>query len=207
MYRLYGVPTQNTLKVAYVLDALGVNYEYQFVNLAKGEQKTEAFLKMNPVGKVPTLKHNDFSVFESNTICRYVASAEKSSLYPQDLIKRTATDQWLDFFSNHLGRWLSTMFFEKCLKAQMGMGEANPAKYEEALNFVNQQIVPVEKKLSDSKFISGNDITIADYVAYAYLDQTRPLAFDLSKYPNINKWLLKMDTLDSIKISKGKVKF
>lgn len=39
MYRLYGIPTQNTLKAAYVLDAIGVNYEYQFMNLGKGEQK------------------------------------------------------------------------------------------------------------------------------------------------------------------------
>jgi len=84
MYRLYGIPTQNTLKAAYVLDAIGVDYEYKKMDVQSGEHKTEEFLKMNPVGKVPVLKHNDFSLFESGAICRYVANVEGSDLYPTD---------------------------------------------------------------------------------------------------------------------------
>jgi glutathione S-transferase len=207
MYRLYGIPTQNTLKAVYVLDAVGVDYEFQLINLANGEQKTEAFLKINPVGKVPALKHNDFSIFESNSICRYIASAENSTLYPQDIFKRSITDQWLDFFSNHLGRWLSTLFFEKSLKQKLGFGEANISKCEEALNFVNQQIVPVEKLLAENKFFGGAQPSIADYVAYANLEQTGSIGYDLSPYPHIKSWLTVMDQMDSIKTTKTKVKF
>lgn len=207
MYRLYGIPTQNTLKAAYVLDAIGVNYDYQFMNLGKGEQKQDSFLKINPIGKVPALKHNDFGVFESNNICRYIASAENSSLYPKDIFKRTTTDGWLDFFSNHLGRWLSTLFFEKNLKAILGMGEPNQENIAEALNFINQQMPPVEKLLSESKYFGGTEPTIADYVAFAYLEQTIPTQYDLSAYPSVKSWLTKMSQLESIKLTKTKVKF
>ncbi len=207
MYRLYGIPTQNTLKAAYVLDAAGINYEYQFVNLAVGEHKQEAFLKINPVGKVPALKHNDFTTFESNTICRYIASSADSVLYPKDIYKRTVTDQWLDYFSNHLGRWLSTLFFENVLRSKMGMGTPNTAKVEEALNFVNQQIGPVEKLLSQSKYFGGDQPSIADYVAYAYLEQTGPISYDLSSCPSAKAWLDKFSQLDSVKLTKTKVKF
>lgn len=207
MYRVYGIPTQNTLKVGYVLDAIGLNYEYQKVDLTKGEQKTEAFLKINPVGKVPALKHNDFCMFESGAICRYIANTEKSSLYPQDNFKRAKADQWLDYFSNHLGRWLSTLFFEKSLKAKIGMGGPNSDKCEEALNFVNQQIVPVEKLLENSKYFGGEELSIADYVAFAYIEQCSAIDFDLSVYPNLNFWFKKMSQLDSVKKTKSFIKF
>lgn len=207
MYTLFGIPTQNTLKAAYVLDALGVTYDYKFVNLAKGEHKQDSFLKLNPVGKVPTLKHNDFSVFESNTICRYIARAEKSSLYPTETKQQIVTDQWLDYLTNHLGRWLSTLHFEKCLKPMMGMGETNLQKYEEALNFVNQQIVPIEKLLTENKYFGGQEPTIADFVAFAYLEQTGPVGYDLSNFPSLKTWLSKMEQTDSIKKTKSKVKF
>jgi glutathione S-transferase len=207
MYTLFGIPTQNTLKAAYVLDALGATYEYKFVNLAKGEQKQDSFLKLNPVGKVPTLKHNDFSVFESNTICRYIARTENSSLYPTDTKKQVMTDQWLDYLTNLLGRWLSTLSFEKILKPMLGMRTADLQKCEEALNFINQQMPPVEKFLSENKYFGGQEPTIADFVAFAYLEQTGPTGYDLSKYPSVKAWLSKMEQSDSIKKTKSKVKF
>lgn len=156
---------------------------------------------------MPALKHNDFGVFESNNICRYIASTENSSLYPKDIFKRTTTDGWLDFFANHLGRWLSTLFFEKNLKAVLGMGEPNQAKIDEALNFISQQMPPVEKHLSESKYFGGTEPTIADYVAFAYLEQTIPTQYDLSAYPSVKSWLTKMSQLESIKLTKTKVKF
>ena len=41
MYKLLGFFTQNTMKTLYVLEEIGVNYEYQFVDLGKGEQREE----------------------------------------------------------------------------------------------------------------------------------------------------------------------
>jgi glutathione S-transferase len=207
MYRLYGIPTQNTLKVGYVLDAVGVSYEFKLIDLSKKEQKSEAFLKINPVGKVPALQHNDFSMFESGAMCRYVANVENSALYPEDKMLRAQVDQWLDFFSAHLGRWLSTLFFEKVLKSKMGFGQADSSKCEEAQNFVLQQIEPVEKQLSQNNYFVGDKITIADYAAFAYIDQTTALQFDLSAYPSLKNWHDKMSLLSSIKKTKSTIKF
>ena len=84
MYRLYGFFTQNSLKALYVLEELGVDYEFRFVDLSKREQRDEAFLKMNPVGRVPVLEHGGRPLFESGAICRYVANNEKSAICRQD---------------------------------------------------------------------------------------------------------------------------
>ena len=55
MYQLFGFFTQNTRKALYVLEELGVDYEFQIVDLFKGEQKNDNFLKLNPAGETPVL--------------------------------------------------------------------------------------------------------------------------------------------------------
>ncbi len=51
MYRLHGFFTQNTMKTLYVLEELGVDYEFRFVDLTKGENKSESFQNMTPLAK------------------------------------------------------------------------------------------------------------------------------------------------------------
>lgn len=206
MYRLYGIPTQNTLKCAYVLAEVGKDFEYKQIDLRSGEQKTEAFLKINPVGKVPALQHNDFNLFESGAICRYIANVEKSPLYPTASEKRALVDQWLDFFSAHLGRWLSTLFFENVIKKWGNRGEPNVAVCTEATEFATQQFQIVEKHLSKNTFFAGDTMTIADLCAFAYIDQVTAIAFDISNYPNVQKWREKIGKLPSIQTANNKIR-
>ena len=53
MYKLHGFFTQNSLKPLYVLEELGVDYEYCFINLMKLENRTDEFRAMSASGKVP----------------------------------------------------------------------------------------------------------------------------------------------------------
>lgn len=204
MYRLYGIPSQNSLKASYVMDAVGVDYEIKVMDMAKGEHKTPEFLKVNPMGKVPALQHGDFCLFESGAICRYVANVENSPLYPTDKAQRAQVDQWLDFFSAHVGRWLSALFFENVLRAKMGRGNPDQARCEEATGFLKVQLPPVETCLSKSAFLVGNQMTIADLAAFAYIDQVEPLHYDLSAYPKLTAWYEKMKKLESVKKTKSR---
>jgi len=93
MYRLHGFFTQNTMKPLYVLEELGVDYEFHFVDLVKRENRSDEFQKMTPASKVPVLEHDGEYLFESGPICRYVSSVEKSPLYPADKLQRARVDQ------------------------------------------------------------------------------------------------------------------
>src|SRR4051812_34618856 len=92
----------NSNKVRFAANAMGLNYEFQSVDLAAGEQRTPEFLKINPTGRIPCLQDGGFVVFESNTIMRYLAEKNNSPLYPKELEKRTIVNQWLDFGSIHI---------------------------------------------------------------------------------------------------------
>lgn len=206
MYTLFGFSTQNTMKTLFVLEELGVKYDLKFVNLAKGEQRAPEYLKLNPVGKTPTLKHGDFSLFESGAICRYVANVENSPLYPADKMKRAKVDQWMDFFSCHLGRWLSALYFEKLIKPHMGLGNADESKVAEAEKFAQMHLPLVDQWLGENTYFLGDELTIADLFAFAYIDQTKDFNYDLSKYKNILSWQEALNNRDSIQKAKQKVK-
>ena len=132
MYRLHGFFTQNTLKTLYVLEELGVDFEYIYVDLLQGEHRTDSFRKMNPAAMVPVLEHDGEYLFESGAICRYVSSVEHSALYPADKLQRARVDQWMTFFTCHAGRWLTKIYFEQVMKPTAGMGETDVAGCEKA---------------------------------------------------------------------------
>lgn len=198
MLRLHGFTTQNTLKALYVFEEAGVEYEFKYVNLYKGEHKGEDFQKLTLVGKVPVLQIGDDSIFESGAICRYVANQAPSSLYPQDALQRAKVDQWMDFFSIHLGKWLSTLFFENVIREKAGMGQPDTAKCDEAHNFCLEQMALIDAHLTDNKYFTGDTLTIADLFAFAYIEQVRTFDFSLDAFTHVKAWFENLDTRESV---------
>ena len=198
MYRLYGFSTQNTKKVLYTLEELGAKYEFEFMNLFEGGQRKPEFLAKNPTGKVPLLQHDDDHIFESGAICRYVANVSDSKLYPQDKLQRAKVDQWMDFFSVHLGRWYNTLYFQSVLKVKANLGETDEAQCEEARKFIARESKMLNRWLGDHKFLTGEELTIADLFAFAYVEQAFDCKLSLDEYPQVKRWFESIESLESV---------
>ena len=147
MYRLHGFFTQNTLKTLYAMETVGAEYEFEFVDLFKGGNRTDAFRALTPVGRVPLLEHDGETLFESGAICRYVASEEKSPLYPADKLERARVDQWMTYFSCHAGRWLTELYWQKVMKPGAGIGATDTTRCEEAERLAASSLKAVERHL------------------------------------------------------------
>jgi glutathione S-transferase len=198
MFRLYGFFTQNSLKTLYVLEEIGDDFEFQFVNLGKGEQKTDEFAEKTPLGKVPLLEHDGQFLFESGAICRYVANVADSPLYPADKMQRAQVDQWMDYFSCHLGRWFSTLYFETVIKPKFNLGDPDKAGIEEATKFATEQLGILDGLLNESKWLANNAFSIADLFAFAYVEQHRAVNFSLDEFANVKVWFERIESRDSI---------
>ena len=73
MIKLYGnklSPPSN--KVEMCINLLGLEYEFVFVDLLKGQQRTSDFLSLTPFGKIPVLVDGKFKLSESNAIIKYL---------------------------------------------------------------------------------------------------------------------------------------
>jgi glutathione S-transferase len=205
MYRLHGFFTQNTMKTIYVFEELGVDYEFAFVNLMKLENRTDEFRAMTPTGKVPVLEHDGEFLFESGPICRYVASVEKSPLYPADKLQRARVDQWMTFFTCHPGRWLTTLYFEKIIKNAAGMGDPDEARCEEAVKFASQQLKIVEHWLADTDWLANGALSIAEPFALAYLEQANAVGFSLDELPRVKAWFERLEARDGTARARARV--
>jgi glutathione S-transferase len=197
MYRLHGFPTQNTMKTLYVLEELGVEYEFCLVDLTKGEHMSDSFRSMTPVGKVPILEHDGEFLFESGPISRYVASFEKSPLYPADKLQRARVDQWMTFFSCHPGHSLSAIYFEKIIKPKFNLGEPDAAVCAEEANLVHKHFQMIENWFEHTDWLANDALSIADPFTFAYVEQVNDIDFPLNDYPHIQAWFERLAARES----------
>jgi glutathione S-transferase len=68
----HAAPSRSSI-VRWMLEELGEPYDIHLLSLKKGEHRQPAYLAVNPMGKVPALKHGDVVIAEAAAICCYLA--------------------------------------------------------------------------------------------------------------------------------------
>lgn len=117
--QLYSLPTPNGVKVSIMLEETGLPYEAHRIDFGQDEQKSAAFVSLNPNGKIPAIIDPDgpggapFGLFESGAILLYLA--EKSGRFlPTDPAGRWQAIQWLMFQMGGVGPMFGQLgFFHK----------------------------------------------------------------------------------------------
>jgi len=98
MMALYYTPGACSMAAHIVLEESGEKYEAKKVDLAGGEQRTEAYLKMNPLGRVPVLRlDNGEPLAENTAILPYLG--KRFDLWPRDAIADARALSVIGFFA------------------------------------------------------------------------------------------------------------
>ncbi|CAG2158280.1 unnamed protein product [Oppiella nova] len=165
---------------------LNIELNPNFVDLMKGEQKEEWFLKLNPQHCLPTICDNGYVLWESRAIMTYLANkyAPNSSLYPSDPEKRAVVDrilQWdLGTIYRNIGEFLAPI-----MRDGKNANDLDPEKgkrIKEALQILNDS-------LAVQRFVAGNEITLADLSVLASLSLAEVFDYDMiSTYDNVKEW-------------------
>lgn len=188
MLKIYAVPTLNSIKPVLTAEWLELDYEYVLMDFSKGEHKTPEHLARHPLGKVPAIEHDGKALFESNAICIYLAAVSGSDLYPTDARAQGLVHQWIDMVSFHPGRWLAEHYFQHFIKPKFLGGEPDESELEQANTFLDQQLPIVEQHLAAQAWFCGENITVADLVAFCYFHTTEFSGYSLTSYPAITAW-------------------
>ena len=188
MLKVYGSDLSSPAnKVRFVANYLGLKFDYIFVNLRQGEQNAPEFLKINPVGKIPAIDDDGFTLFESNAICRYLADKNNSAIYPKALKDRAIVDEWIDFGSLHVSAAVSKVIYNRIF-APMRKVEVDERSIKEGLEFLARFLPVVDAQLAKNKYLTGAQITLADFNMLAGLDPVEVCGIDITSYKNIVKW-------------------
>lgn len=109
MITLYSFPRSRSLRVAWTLEELGLEYQCQHVALDKGEGQIPEHLARHPDGKVPVLEDGEVILFESFAIGRYLAEQYgDGKLLPASTAERAQVDQWVSFIVTEIEQPLWT---------------------------------------------------------------------------------------------------
>jgi len=163
------------------LEALEVPYDLKVVNLMKKEQHNPDFLKINPRGKIPAIKIGGFCLSESCAIATFLmnqyASDKNQHMYPKDPKERSKVDKILylmqDVFDAMI-KWLPRDYI---------FGDGMP---------VDEDISGVDKIMSEleagveGKYLTGDNMTIADLFLYVFCDFANYGNYDWSPYPKLS---------------------
>lgn len=177
-----------------------IPYEPVIVDLMTGEHMKEPFLKLNPSHMVPVLEDGDFVLTESSAILKYLADKFDSPAYPKDLKKRARVNERMDWVNANFYREFAyhlvyPQVFPHHVRtpdvAHTATLEWGKEKTEHWLEIFDKHI------LGSSKYLCGDEITIADYFAAGVLSCGVLIGVSFSKYPNVDRWMKAMRALPS----------
>jgi glutathione S-transferase len=172
----YHNPMSRARMVHWMLEEVGAPYRIEFVDLQKGEHKKPAFLAVNPMGKLPAIKHRGTVVTETGAICAYLADAfPAAGLAPAcDDPLRGSYLRWMFFGagcvdSALIDRMLARPTPEK--SSALGYG-----RYEDVIETLEKAITPGPYLLHER--FSAADVYIGSQIGFGMMTKTlepRPL--------------------------------
>jgi GST-like protein len=185
---LYTWNTPNGRKISVALEEMELPYDVKPINIGKGEQFGEAFLKISPNNKIPAIVDPDgpggtpISVFESGAILLYLA--EKTGKFlPTDLRGRVPVFEWLMFQMGGFGPMPGQAHHFLALEneADRRYGAERYVKESRRLYGV------MDRRLADREFFA-DEISIADFAIVGWAWRHARHKVDLNDFPNVKRW-------------------
>ena len=164
MLKFYYNVAPNPMKVALLLEELGLAYEPIPIDTRKGEQFSAAYLTVNPNAKVPAIVDGDVRVFDSNAILLFLADREKRFV-PLDAgsAARGELLSWLMFIASGVGPFSGQ---------SVHFRHAAPEPKEYALNRydfeAHRHWKLIEDRLAASHYLVGKEYSIVDMAFWGW---------------------------------------
>lgn len=199
MLRLLGRQTSgNVQKVIFALEEIHTPYTREDYGRDFGNTTTDAYLKLNPTRKVPTLIDGATVVWESNTILRYVAAAYGASLTGATPGERSEVERWMDWLLASVNAAFLGVFREAKKKPE----ERGPEFATASTELVNQLKI-LEAHLAERPFIALGRLTIADAALAPIIKRCIAFPIERPAFSNVEGWLAKIEARPAFQVAIG----
>ena len=192
-------------RVLLTLEVKNLPYESKLLEFSKGENKAPAYLRLNPRGKVPTLKDGEVVLYESLAIMAYL---DRKYLDPP-LFGQTAEETGLiwralaeceSYMVSAGDKVVRPIFF--------GKGLDKVEEIEQAAEILRREIKTIDERLGRSRWLVGDKISAADIGVFPLIQLLLRAAskeaarqFNLGLYPlaqtfpNVAAWVQRIEAL------------
>lgn len=199
---VYGYPdSPYVARVEWVLCELGYDYDFVKVDITRGDQTQKSYLDIAPTGLIPALKVNDSCLYDSFAIIKYLAAVSAYELYSEDLLKQAEIDAWAQFSSFEVGEPISKLCWQRFWKQKFSNRPGEDKKYcERLVRGLDISIHKLEKRLSETQFLCGDHITLADMMSFPLIVLHQRAKYNLESFPSILRWLSENKNRPSFKM-------
>ena len=188
MRRVWGrANSSNVAKVVWLLDEIGLEYERIDLGGPFGGTHEAGYLAMNPNALVPTLEEDGFTLWESNTILRYLAGqhAAPRALWPAEGRARANVDRWLDWTQTTLGP-PQTALFQGLVRAPVE--KRDMGAMEAALAATGKVWAVLDTQLERHEYVAGPDFTLADIAPGVHAHRWFSFAIGKPELRHLRRW-------------------
>ncbi|WP_374590306.1 glutathione binding-like protein [Aquabacterium sp.] len=188
MIEVYSWATPNGHKIHIMMEECNLAYRAIPVNIGTGEQFAPEFLRISPNNKIPAIidpngpDGKPISLFESGAILLYLAG-KTGKFMPSSTRGKYETLEWLMFQMASLGPMLGQAHHFRIYA---------PEKIEYAINRYTNEAKRLygvlDKRLAQSKYLAGDEYTIADIAVFPWLRSWKNQGIDWADYPHLKGW-------------------
>ncbi len=185
---LYGFPQSTYVRTARLAcEEKGVAHVLESIDFG-----SPAHRRLHPFARMPAMRHGDLALYEASAIARYVDEAfDGPALQPSEPRQRARMNQWISAVKDY---YFTTMIrgvvLSRLVYPQRGQA-VDEAAIEAALPQVAYQLSVAEGALSETRFLAGGALTLADLFLAPHifwLGLTGEGAAALAKAPAVHRW-------------------
>ena len=175
-----------------MLEEIGFNYKVTKIDISKGEQFNPEFKNISPFNKTPVIidHENGKSIFESGAILIYLG--EKSGKF-YNTKDRTEINQWLMAQMGNVGPMIGQHH-------QFHHFNSGKSKFAEDKFFEQAKRIykDLEERLSNSKYLAGEDYTIADIATWPWISRHEWHDIGLKNYKYLSSWYVEISKREAV---------
>ena len=182
MFVLYGKPTSiNVRKVLWLCAELDLPFSHD------PAPAPDVLSTLNPNRQVPVLRDGDFVLWESNSICRYLAARQgRDDLLPATAQGRAKVEQWMDWQATDLNSAWRHVFMARVRQhpdfTDDGRAEASLTHWNQLMNVLDHQLA------ASNAYVAGGTFTLADIVLGLSAQRWRSTPGNKPVLPHVDAW-------------------
>jgi len=176
-------------RVELFLSLLELPVRMVHVDLAKGEQKSPAFVAKNLFAQVPVLEDGTVTLADSSAILVYLARryAAGSAWLPSDPVAAAEVQRWLSIAAGQLVAGPAVARVAAVFGAALDI--------EPPRAIARQLFERMNAHLAERPMLTGDVSTLADVAMYTYTAHAPEGGVSLEPYPNVRRWLARVEAL------------
>lgn len=186
MLRIWGrMSSINVRKVVLCAQVLGLPFERVDAGMAFGVVNSPAYRAKNANGLIPVLEDEDYVLWESNVIVRYLCAREGSALYPESLQQRFNAERWMDWQQTTLNPAGGPAFLQWIRTPEVSR---RPEVIAASVAATEPLMALLDEHLSRHAFMAGSAPSMADIPIACELHRWRGLPQERPPTPHLDRW-------------------